>query len=67
MKAPEPIKRAAEVKRPQETLTGIGGATLVYGFLTQTGWDPIWAALVGVIIGFVPAAISRAVDELRSR
>jgi hypothetical protein len=55
----------AVVTRPTETITGIGGAGVVYGFLTQAGVSSVVSALVGVAIAFVPAAVSAVVDEIR--
>jgi hypothetical protein len=52
--------------RPTETVSGIGGATLVYGFLTQAGVSPVVSALVGVAVGFVPAIVTSVADEIRS-
>jgi hypothetical protein len=52
-------------KRPTETLTGLGLAASIYGFLTQAGVSQPVAAVVAVAIAFVPAAISEVVDAVR--
>lgn len=52
-------------KRPTETLTGLGLAAAIYGFLTQAGVRQELAAIIAVAIAFVPAAISEVVDEIR--
>lgn len=57
--------KEAVANRPTEAVTGIGGATLVYGFLTQAGVSPVVAAIVAVAIAFVPAAVSEIVDVVR--
>ena len=50
--------------RPTETLTGIGLAGAIYGFLTQASVSHPLAALVAVAIAFLPVAISNIVDRL---
>jgi len=53
-------------KRPTETLTGLGLAASIYGFLTQAGGaSQEIAAMVAVAIAFVPAGISEVVDHVR--
>lgn len=51
--------------RPTETVTGIGLAGTVYGFLTQADVSQPVAALVAVAVAFAPAAVSRIVDAVR--
>lgn len=58
---------AAFERRPTETLTGLGLAAAIYGFLTQAGVSQPVAALVAIGIAFVPAAISEVVDRVRGR
>jgi hypothetical protein len=53
--------------RPTETLTGLGLAASIYGFLTQAGVSEALAALVAVAIAFVPAGLSEVVDAIRRR
>lgn len=53
--------------RPTETLSGLGLAAAVYGFLTASGIPPAWAAGAGILIGCVPAAISGVVDAIYGR
>lgn len=52
--------------RPTETVTGIGLAGTVYGFLTQADVSHPVAALVAVAVAFVPATISKVVDAVRT-
>lgn len=59
------ILAAAIEKRPTETLTGLGLAAAIYGFLTQAGVSQGLAAIVAVVIAFVPAAVSEVVDAIR--
>ena len=59
------ILTAAIEKRPTETVTGLGLAAAIYGFLTQAGVSQPVAALVAIGIAFVPAAISEGIDRAR--
>ncbi|HET9198218.1 MAG TPA: hypothetical protein VFN92_08210 [Solirubrobacterales bacterium] len=52
-------------KRPTETLTGLGLAAAIYGFLTQAGVSQPVAAIIAVAIAFAPAAVSEVVDAIR--
>jgi hypothetical protein len=52
-------------KRPTEAITGLGLAGLIYGWLTDHGVDPVLAAIVAVVIAFVPTGISEGVDAAR--
>lgn len=53
-------------RRPTEVLTGIALAGAIYGFLAERGVPNAVAAIVAVVIAFVPAMISGAVDRLRA-
>ena len=65
MPAPVSKAKAAVAGRPTETLTGIGLAAAVYGFLTQAGVSQPLAAIIAIVIAFVPVAISNVVDAIR--
>lgn len=51
--------------RPTETVTGLGLAGAVYGFLTQADVAHPLAGLVAVAVAFLPAAVSAIVDAVR--
>jgi hypothetical protein len=50
-------------KRPTETATGLGLLAAVYGFLTQAGVANEIAALVSVVVAFIPVVSSNLVDR----
>lgn len=56
--------KKAVAKRPTETVTGIGLAVTLYGFLTQSGVPEPIAAGVAAIAGFGPAVVSSFVDAV---
>jgi|GEM_PF-3978097 len=51
-------------KRPTEAVTGLALAALIFDFLVQRGVPEIWAAIIAVVIAFVPAGISEVVDRI---
>lgn len=53
-------------ERPTEVVTGLAIAAAIYGFLTQSGVSQALAAIIAVVIAFVPAAVSEVVDKLRT-
>jgi hypothetical protein len=50
--------------RPTETLSGLGLATTLYGFLTQATVPTVAAAIAAAAAGFLPLVVSNAVDAL---
>lgn len=52
--------------RPTETLTGLALAGSVSGFLIDGGVPAPIAAGVGIVVAFLPAAVSSVVDEIKS-
>lgn len=57
-------KRNLVQRRPTEVITGVGGAGVVYGLLTQAGL-PVWLAVViAVVAALVPGGISAITDAL---
>lgn len=52
-------------ERPTETLSGLAGATLLYGWLAERGLPNGWAIAISLAAAFVPAGISDLVDVLR--
>lgn len=52
-------------KRPTETVTGLGAALAVYGFVTQVGLPELVAAIVAVVVLVVPYLVSAIVDAVR--
>lgn len=51
-------------KRPTETVSGLALAVAIYGFLTQAAVGTELAAVVAVVLAFLPAAVSGVVDRL---
>ncbi len=60
-----PIEYVKE-KRPTEAVTGLGLASLLCAFLVQNGVPTAVAAIIAVLIAFVPTGISEAVDARRN-
>lgn len=58
------LKEVAQ-ERPTELTTGVGLATLAYGFLAERGLDNLVALVIAVVIGFAPLVISNTVDLIR--
>jgi hypothetical protein len=59
------VVRGAIARRPTEAATGLGLAAAIYGFLTQAGLEPGLAAVLAVVVAFVPAGISGVVEAVR--
>jgi hypothetical protein len=56
-------RRSLIRRRPTEVASGIGGAGAVFAWLTQAGLPELVAAVLAVVAGFLPAAITQ-VNEL---
>jgi hypothetical protein len=58
-------KLLSKANRPAESVALIGIATPVYAFLHDNGVPQQWAAIIAVVCGLVPMAISVAKDGLK--
>lgn len=55
---PKKKQKPLPARRPTEAVAGTGGFIVVYGYLTQVGWEPVPAAIAAAGAGAVPALVT---------